>query len=72
MAKLKRKSRHSPAGKKWLGGKSVKGKLKEERLKRTRPVYYRRGESYEVQLRKKKVAEADIKKMIGAKNYVGP
>ena len=54
--------KHSPAGKKYLA--------KEK--KRTRPVYYRRGDSIETQLRKKKVGEADIKKMIGAKHYVGP
>lgn len=54
--------KHSPAGKKHLA----------KQKKRTRPVYYRRGDSIETQLRKKKVGEKDIKKMVGAKNYVGP
>ncbi len=53
--------KHSPAGKKHLA----------KQKKRTRRVYYGRGDTIETQLRKKKVGEKDIKKMVGA-NYVGP
>ena len=62
MAKLRRKSKHSPAGKKWLGGKSVRGKLKEERLKRTKPVYFKgiRKPTVESQLRKAGLSDSDL------------
>ncbi len=59
---LKRRKGHSPAGFAHLA--------KEK--KRTRPVYYVRGDSIETKLRKQNVGESDIKKMVGAKNYVGP
>ena len=54
--------KHSPAGKKYLA--------KEK--KRTRPVYYTRGLTTESKLRNAKMDEKDIKKMVGAKNYIGP
>lgn len=56
--------KHSPAGKKYLA--------KEK--KRTQPVYFKhiRQDTIETQLRKKKLDEKMIKKMVGAKNYVGP
>jgi len=63
MAKLyKRKGKHSPAGKKWLGGKSVKKKLKEERLKGTKPVYFKgiRKPTAESRLRKAGLSDADL------------
>ena len=56
--------KHSPAGKKYLAKKK----------KRTQPVYFKhiRRDTVETKLRKNKVGEDDIKKMVGAKNYVGP
>lgn len=59
---LKQRNGHSPAGFAHL--------TKEK--KRTRPVYYSRGSSIETKLRKQNIDESDIKKMVGAKNYVGP
>ena len=54
--------KHSPAGKKYLAKKK----------KRTKAVYYGRGNTIETKLRKNNVDEGTIKKMVGAKNYVGP
>ena len=63
MAKLKRKGRHSPAGKKWLGGKSVKKKLKEESLKGTTPTYFRhiKRDTAESRLRKAGLTDKDLR-----------
>ena len=59
--------KHSPAGKKYLAKKK----------KRTQPTYFRGIKSLqrptaETRLRKAKMDEKTIKKMVGAKNYVGP
>lgn len=58
--------KHSPAGKKYL----------EKKKKRTQYTYYKlkglKRPTTETQLRKAKVDEDSIKKMVGAKNYVGP
>jgi len=59
--------KHSPAGEKHLAKKK----------KRTQATYFRgikglQRPTIETQLRKKKVDEATIKRMVGAKNYVGP
>lgn len=65
MAKLKRKGRHSPAGKKWLGSKSVKAKLKEERREGTEPVYFThiRKPTVETQLRRQGLSEEDLRSL---------
>jgi len=59
--------KHSPAGKKHLA----------KQKKRTQPTYFRgikglQRPTIETQLRKKKLDEKMIKKMVGAKNYIGP
>jgi len=54
--------KHSPAGKKYLAKKK----------KRTQAVYYGRGDTTETKLRAAKMDERTIKKMVGAKHYVGP
>ncbi len=59
--------KHSPAGKKYLA----------KQKKRTQPTYFRgikglQRPTTETALRKNKVDEKDIKKMVGAKNYIGP
>lgn len=58
--------KHSPAGKKYLA--------KEK--KRTQPTYYKikglQRPTTETQLRKAGMDEKTIKKMVGAKGYVGP
>ena len=61
------KVKHSPAGKKYLAKKK----------KRTQPTYFRgikglQRPTAESQLRKSGMNEKTIKKMVGAKNYVGP
>lgn len=61
------KMKHSPAGKEHLA--------KEK--KRTQPTYFRgikglQRPTMESQFRKGKMDEKLIKKMVGAKNYVGP
>ncbi len=58
--------KHSPAGKKYLA----------KQKKRTQPTYFKgkglQRPTVETQLRKNKIDEGDIKKMVGAKNYIGP
>lgn len=56
--------KHSPAGKKYLARKK----------KRTQPVYFKgiQRPTTETRLREAKMDEKTIKKMVGAKNYVGP
>lgn len=59
--------KHSPAGKKYLAKKK----------KRTQPTYFRgikglQKPTTETTLRKSKVDEDMIKRMVGAKNYIGP
>ena len=59
--------KHSPAGKKHLAKKK----------KRTQPTYFKgikglQRPTAESQLRKANMDEKTIKKMVGAKNYVGP
>ena len=56
--------KHSPAGKKYLAKKK----------KRTQPAYFKgvKRPTTETQLRAAKMDEKTIKKMVGAKNYVGP
>ena len=59
--------KHSPAGKKYLA----------KQKKRTQPTYFRgikglQRPTVETALRKKKVGEKMIKRMVGAKNYIGP
>ena len=54
--------KHSPAGKKYLA----------KQKKRTQAVYYGRGDTTETKLRDAKMDEKTIKKMVGAKFYVGP
>jgi len=59
--------KHSPAGKEYLAKKK----------KRTQPTYFRgigglQRPTLESKLRAAKMDEKIIKKMVGAKNYVGP
>ncbi len=55
--------KHSPAGKKYL----------EKQKKRTQKIYYGvKRKTTETKLRDANMDEKTIKKMIGAKNYVGP
>lgn len=55
--------KHSPAGKKYLAKKK----------KRTQATYYGvQRPSTETKLRAAKMDEKTIKKMVGAKNYIGP
>ena len=56
--------KHSPAGKKHLA----------KQKKRTQDTYFKgiKRPTTETALRNAKVDEGDIKKMVGAKNYVGP
>ncbi len=56
--------KHSPAGKKHLA----------KQKKRTQSTYFKgiQRPTTETALRKNKVDEKTIKKMVGAKNYVGP
>ena len=65
MAKLKRKGRHSPAGERWLGGLSVKKRLREEKLARTTPVYFKhiRRKSDETRLREAGLSESDMRSL---------
>ncbi|KKN48940.1 hypothetical protein LCGC14_0647990 [marine sediment metagenome] len=59
--------KHSPEGKKYLKGE---GRYKPK--KRTQKAYYMQVPTMESKLRTGKLDEAMIKKMVGAKNYVGP
>ncbi len=56
--------KHSPAGKKYLA----------KQKKRTQSAYFKgiQKSSTETALRKNKIDEKTIKKMVGAKNYIGP